>query len=98
MGQPAARLSDITSHGTPLGPGPGAATVRIGGLPAWRAAVDFHTCPLVTVLVPHVGGTVSVGSTTVRIEGAFAARQGDQVIEAGPPNAIAAGAFNVLIG
>lgn len=23
MGQPAARVGDITSHGTPLGPGPG---------------------------------------------------------------------------
>jgi uncharacterized Zn-binding protein involved in type VI secretion len=34
----------------------------------------------------------------VRIEGGFAARQGDQVVEAGPPNAIASGAFNVLIG
>jgi uncharacterized Zn-binding protein involved in type VI secretion len=39
-----------------------------------------------------------MGSMTVRIEGAFAARLGDQVIESGPPNAIAMGAFNVLIG
>jgi uncharacterized Zn-binding protein involved in type VI secretion len=73
-------------------------TVRIGGMPAWRVGVDFHTCPLTTGVVPHVGGTVAVGSMTVRIEGAFAARQGDQVVEVGPPNAIALGAFNVLIG
>lgn len=98
MGQPAARVNDLTSHGTPLGPGPGATTVRIGGMPAWRAGIDVHTCPLTTGIVPHVSGTVAVGSTTVRIEGAFAARQGDQVVEAGPPNAIAAGALNVLIG
>jgi uncharacterized Zn-binding protein involved in type VI secretion len=98
MGKPAARMGDTTSHGTPLAPGPGAVTVLIGGQPAWRAGIDFHTCPLVTGVVPHVGGTVAVGSTTVRIEGAFAARVGDQVIEAGPPNAIAQGAPNVLIG
>lgn len=98
MGKPAARMGDITSHGTPLAPGPGALTVLIGGQPAWRAAVDFHTCPLVTGLVPHVGGVVAVGSMTVRIEGAFAARLGDQVVEVGPPNAIAKGAPNVMIG
>ena len=98
MGQSAARVSDTTSHGTPLSPGPGAVTVRIGGMPAWRAALDTHTCPLTTGTVPHVGGTVAVGSVSVRIEGGFAARQGDQIVEAGPPNAIAAGAFSVLIG
>ena len=31
MGQPAARVGDTTSHGTPLGPGPGCPTVMIGG-------------------------------------------------------------------
>lgn len=98
MGKPAARMGDTTSHGTPLAPGPGAVTVLIGGQPAWRAAMDFHTCPLTTGVVPHVGGTVAVGSITVRIEGAFAARMGDQIVEAGPPNTIAKGATNVLIG
>ena len=41
---------------------------------------------------PHVGGTVAVGSLTVLIGGLPAARQGDAVMEAGGPNAIAAGA------
>lgn len=36
MGKPAARLTDITSHGTPLTPGPGSMDVMIGFLPAWR--------------------------------------------------------------
>jgi uncharacterized Zn-binding protein involved in type VI secretion len=36
MGQPAARVSDMTAHGSPLAPGPGSANVLIGGLPAWR--------------------------------------------------------------
>lgn len=98
MGQPAARLSDPTSHGTPLGPGPGSSNVLIGGLPAWRAGMDSHACPLLTVLVPHVGGVVAVGSMKVLINGMPAARQGDQVVEVGPPNPIAVGLMTVLIG
>lgn len=98
MGAPAARRDDITAHGTPLGPGPGCPTVLIGGQPAWRAGVDTHVCPLVDGTKPHVGGTVAVGSTTVLIGGAAAARQGDVIVEAGPPNAIAMGAGTVLIG
>ena len=98
MGQPAARMGDTTSHGTPLSPGPGSANVLIGGQPAWRAAMDFHTCPLLTVLVPHVGGVVAMGSTTVLINSMPAARQGDQAVEVGPPNAIALGESTVLIG
>ena len=76
----------------------GAPTVLIGSMPAWRAGIDTHACPLSTGVVPHVSGMVAFGSTTVRIQGALAARQGDQVVEAGPPNAIAAGAVTVLIG
>ena len=34
MGAPAARVGDQTRHGTPLGPGPGAPTVLIGGMPS----------------------------------------------------------------
>ena len=98
MAAPAARTGDATTHGTPLGPGPGCITVLIGGLPAWRTAVDTHVCPLVDGVKPHVGGTVAVGSTTVLIGGAPAARQGDLVVEVGPPNAIALGAQTVLIG
>jgi uncharacterized Zn-binding protein involved in type VI secretion len=95
---PAARLGDLTSHGTPLGPGPGCPTVLIDGQPAWRALSDFHACPLLTVLVPHVGGVVAPGSATVLIEDLPAARMGDMIIEVGPPNAIAIGCPTVLIG
>ncbi|MEM9224362.1 MAG: hypothetical protein AAGB11_18460 [Pseudomonadota bacterium] len=40
MGKPAARVTDNVVHPIPpvLGPGPGAITVLIGGLPAWRGA------------------------------------------------------------
>ena len=98
MGQPAARVGDLTSHGTPLGPGPGCPTVMIGGMPAWRCTSDMHTCPLSDGPKPHVGGVVSVGSVTVSIGGMFAARQGDMVVEAGAPNAIAQGLPTVTIG
>ena len=35
-GKPAARLGDMTAHGSPLAGAPGAPTVMIGGQPAWR--------------------------------------------------------------
>ena len=44
------------------------------------------------------GGVVAAGSTTVLINNLPAARQGDQIVEAGPPNAIAMGEPTVLIG
>src|SRR5258707_3257045 len=98
MGMPAARVGDMTSHGTPLGPSPGCTTVLIGGQPAWRAGMDVHVCPLVNGVQPHVGGTVVVGSSSVIIGGAPAARQGDMITEPGGPNSIAQGAPTVLIG
>ena len=70
----------------------------IANQPAWRALADTHACPLVDGVKPHVGGIVAAGSTTVMIGGVPAARQGDMVVEAGAPNAIAAGAPTVMIG
>jgi len=96
---PAARVGDTTSHGTPLSPGPGSVNVLIGGMPAWRATADFHACPLIEPgLVPHVGGVVAMGSTTVLINSLPAARQGDVIVEAGPPNSIVMGCPTVMIG
>ena len=94
----AARVGDMTSHGTPLGPGPGSPNVLIGGMPAWRATTDMHVCPLVTGVVPHVGGVIAVGSVTVLINNLPAARQGDVVVESGPPNSIVMGCPTVQIG
>jgi len=98
MGLPAARITDPTGHGTPLGPGPGCATVLIGALPAWRAVADMHVCPLWNGPEPHVGGVVAMGSATVLIGGLPAARMTDIVQEPGGPNPIAAGCATVLIG
>lgn len=94
---PAARVLDQTAHGTPLS-GAGSPTVLIGGMPAWRAGMDFHPCPLSNGPVPHVGGLVAAGSATVLINGMPAARLGDTIVENGPPNTIVAGEPTVLIG
>ena len=93
----AARVGDMTAHGTPLGPGPGSSNVLIGGMPAWRAAADFHACPLVSGVVPHVGGVVTMGSATVLINSLPAACQGDMIVESGPPNSIVMGCPTVII-
>lgn len=98
MGQPAARVGDMTSHGTSTGPGPGCPTVLIGRRPAWRTGTDIHVCPLVDGVKPHIGGAVAQGSMTVRIGGLPAARQGDVILEAGAPNAIVMGNPTVRIG
>lgn len=67
------------------------------GQPAARLT-DMHVCPMVTVLVPHVGGPiVSPGAPTVLIGGLPAARVGDMAVCVGPPDVIALGSFTVLI-
>lgn len=94
---PAARALDMTAHGTPLS-GPGSPNVLIGGKPAWRVGSDYHTCPIVSGVVPHVGGVVPMGSTTVMINNMPAARMGDSIVEATAPNTIATGCNTVIIG
>lgn len=59
---------------------------------------DAHVCPMVTVLVPHVGGPVLFGLPTVMIGFQPAARVGDPALCVGPPDVIALGSFTVLIG
>ena len=68
------------------------------GMPAARLT-DMHVCPMVTVLVPHVGGPIAgPGATTVLIGGMPAARVGDMAVCVGPPDVIVLGSFTVLIG
>jgi uncharacterized Zn-binding protein involved in type VI secretion len=98
MPAPAATVGDLTSHQSPLGPGPGSPTVLIGGRPAWRVLADSHACPLSEGPKPHLGGKVLNGSLTVYINGFPAARMGDKVTEAGPPNVITSGYSKVIIG
>lgn len=68
------------------------------GIPAARLT-DMHVCPMVTGLVPHVGGPIAgPGCPTVLVGGLPAARVGDVVVCVGPPDMIAMGSFTVLIG
>jgi uncharacterized Zn-binding protein involved in type VI secretion len=60
---------------------------------------DQHLCPMVTVLVPHIGGPIlPPGCPTVLIGGMPAARVGDLAFCAGGPDVIALGSFTVMIG
>ena len=66
--------------------------------PAARVG-DMHVCPMVTGVVPHVGGPIlPPGCPTVLIGGMPAARTGDMATCVGPPDAIAIGSTTVLIG
>jgi uncharacterized Zn-binding protein involved in type VI secretion len=60
---------------------------------------DMHTCPMVTGIVPHVGGPiVGPGVPTVLIANLPAAVVGDMVTCVGPPDTIVKGSATVLIG
>lgn len=66
------------------------------GMPAARLT-DMHVCPMLTVLVPHVGGPiVGPGAPTVLIMGLPAARVTDMAVCCGPPDVIVLGSFTVL--
>ena len=65
--------------------------------PAARVS-DMHTCPMVTGVVPHVGGPIlPPGAITVLIGGLPAARVGDMCTCVGPPDVIAMGSMKVMI-
>ncbi len=60
---------------------------------------DMHTCPMVTGVVPHVGGPiVAPGQPNVLIGGLPAARVSDMCTCVGPPDTIVMGSTKVLIG
>ena len=65
--------------------------------PAARVG-DLHVCPMVTGVVPHVGGPIlPPGGIPVLIGGMPAARMGDMCVCVGPPDVIALGSPTVLI-
>lgn len=60
---------------------------------------DMHVCPMITVLVPHVGGPIlPPGIATVLIGGMPAATVGDMCTCTGPPDTIVLGSATVMIG
>ena len=66
------------------------------GMPASRIT-DMHLCPMVTGIVPHVGGPIlPPGAVTVLIGGLPAARVTDMATCVGPPDVIVLGSFTVF--
>lgn len=66
--------------------------------PAARVS-DMHVCPMVTGIVPHVGGPILPPCCpTVLIGGLPAARVTDMATSVGPPDVIVKGSATVLIG
>ena len=66
--------------------------------PAARVT-DPHVCPMVTGVVPHVGGPIMPpGVPTVLIGGLPAANVGTLCVCAGGPDVIAMGSPTVLVG
>lgn len=67
-------------------------------MPPAARITDMHVCPMVTGVVPHVGGPIVVGCPTVLIGFLPAARVLDQAVCVGPPDMIAKGSLTVTIG
>ena len=67
-------------------------------MPPAARLTDMTVCPLVTGVVPHVGGPiVGPGAPTVLIGMMPAAVMGDMVTCVGPPNSIVKGSATVMI-
>ena len=67
------------------------------GLPAARVT-DMHVCPMVTGIVPHVGGPIIPPCAITVITCMMPqARVGDMLVCVGPPDVIALGSFTVLV-
>lgn len=68
------------------------------GKPAARVT-DMHTCPMVTGVVPHVGGPI-IPPCMINVLTCFMpqARISDMAICVGPPDFIVQGSFTVLVG
>lgn len=68
-------------------------------MPPAARVTDMHVCPLVTGVVPHVGGpALPPGQSTVLIGGLPALRVSDMLTCTGPPDVVVMGSGTVLIG
>jgi uncharacterized Zn-binding protein involved in type VI secretion len=66
------------------------------GQPAARIT-DMHVCPMVTGVVPHVGGPIALGAPTVLTGMLPQARITDMAVCVGPPDMIAQASPTVLV-
>ncbi len=68
-------------------------------MPPAARLTDLHVCPMVTGVVPHVGGPITgPGAPTVLVGGMPAAVMGDLCTCVGPPDTIIKGSGTVMIG
>ncbi len=68
-------------------------------MPPAARVTDMHVCPMVTGVVPHVGGPVlPPGAPTVLINSLPAATLSSMCTCVGPPDTIILGSATVLIG
>jgi len=68
-------------------------------MPPAARITDMHTCPMVTGVVPHVGGPIIAPCCpTVLIGNLPAARVTDMLVCVGPPDVIVKGSAGVFIG
>lgn len=68
------------------------------GQPAARVT-DMHLCPMVTVLVPHVGGPILPPCCVTVLTGSLPqARITDMATCVGPPDVILRGSMTVFVG
>lgn len=67
-------------------------------MPPAARLTDMHTCPMVTGIVPHVGGPILPTCSITTIIGFLpAARVTDKALCVGPPDIIVKGSATVLI-
>jgi uncharacterized Zn-binding protein involved in type VI secretion len=68
-------------------------------MPPAATLTTMHVCPMVTGIVPHVGGPVlGPGIATVLIGMLPASVVGDTLVCVGPPDTVIKGSATVLIG
>ena len=68
-------------------------------MPPAARLMDPHVCPMVTGVVPHVGGPIMPPCCPMVLIGFMpAARVGDMAMCVGPPDVIAMGSVTVMIG
>jgi uncharacterized Zn-binding protein involved in type VI secretion len=68
-------------------------------MPPAARATDMHVCPMVTGVVPHVGGPILPPcEPTVLVGFLPAARVSDMLTCVGPPDVIVMGSTSVLVG
>lgn len=66
-------------------------------MPPASRITDMHVCPMVTGIIPHVGGPIILGCFTVLTGMLPQARVTDMAVCVGPPDMIAKGSMTVLV-